>query len=285
MDFAGNKYAYISKNKIENFTNITKTKKEDKPKLKLKREKSVERFCDKDLDEQYSEEEEMDIISTSSLQNNLISKNENSKQISKPISKTYDISQKTGNSNMEYEHEVDSNVLTVKFEFLKEKVGYSTGDPYICKQCEAFLNQFSVLSPLENSEKCIWECEFCNFKNEIAIEAEEIPKTDCIDYFIQSKSQTDKNFKNSSYNDEEKVIFTFDTSGSMCVSEPVVGKHKFKGNANFESNMKELQKFGDNSDQHFGNTSKNVTYISRLQCLQAAIENNLENMKTLTPNV
>jgi hypothetical protein len=204
---------------------------------------------------------------------------------SKTSTQTYDISSKLNCENVEYEQEVDANVLTIQFEFLKEKVAYATGDPFICKQCEAFLNQFSILSPIKDSEKYIWECEFCSFKNEISIENEEIPKTDCIDYFVQSKSQIDKNFKNSSYNDEEKIIFTFDTSGSMCVSEPVTGKHKFKGNTNLESQNNELKKFGDNSDQFFGKNSRNVTYISRLQCLQAAIENNLESMKHLTPNV
>ena len=354
MNFAGNKFAYISKNKIDNVktinTNTTGELKDEKglkseKKLTLKRELSVERIRDKELDVVYSDDddlldsikveksdmkEEIDdlFMQDSNINNNnnlnsltndnkekfkqkkiisainiiggrggkggshtSTSSNSMSRQSQvkpKPqlrLPQTYDISSKIQAENLEYEQEVDSNVLTIQFEFLKDKVGYATGDPYICKGCEAFLNQYSVLSPVENSDKFNWECEFCSFTNEIAIETEEIPKTECIDYFLQGKSMTDKNFVNSSYTDDQKVIFTFDTSGSMCVSEPVTGKHKFKGNTQFENNVKELKKFGDNSDQHFGNNSKNVTYISRLQCLQAAIENNLENMKTLTPNV
>jgi hypothetical protein len=35
--------------------------------------------------------------------------------------------------------------------------------------------------------------------------------------------------------------------------------------------MKELMKFGDGSDQYLQG-ERNVTYVSRMQCLQAAID-------------
>ena len=248
MEFAGNKYAYISKNKIDNLHTLNKNTGEKKV---LKRELSVERIKDKELDIVYSDDDEMmdTIISKNSNDNQKsnfttntlsntsnkkfskniiipsnINNNQNQNVIGipiKPVPKTYTISNDLLQNNVEYEKEVDSNVLTIRFGFLKEKVGYATGDPFICKTCEAYFNQHSRLNPIENSEKSIWECEFCSFNNEIMIESEEIPKSDCIDYFVQSKSQNDKNFKNSNYNDDEKVIFTFDTSGSMCF--PVTG--------------------------------------------------------------
>jgi hypothetical protein len=37
-------------------------------------------------------------------------------------------------------------------------------------------------------------------------------------------------------------------------------------------------KFGDGSDQFISNSEKNVTYVSRMQCLQAAIEQQIKDM-------
>jgi len=184
-----------------------------------------------------------------------------------------------------YEHEVDTNILSIKFAFLSEKVGYATGDPTFCKNCNSVLNKDSKLKPYSDKEddtSILWECEFCNFSNIIQIEKEEIPKSDCIDYFVMSKNQvksTDLNFS-----DEKTVIFCFDTSGSMCVTTPIKGKHKFKGNT-IDKELQELMKFSDGSDQFYDQGSKGKTYISRIQCLQAAIESNLTLMKESSPNM
>jgi len=181
--------------------------------------------------------------------------------------------------NSAYEHEVDTNVLTIGFEFLKNKVAFATGDPIRC-QCEAVLNFESKIEKIENSDKFLWICEFCCEKNEIFIEKEEIPTGDCIDYIYQSVNQLKG--KDYNYNDEQTLIFCFDISGSMCVSSPITGKHKFKGNT-MDKNLKDLMAYSDGSDQNYGN-DKNVTYISRLQCLQAAIESNLNNLNKMNPN-
>jgi hypothetical protein len=182
-------------------------------------------------------------------------------------------------SRSTYEHEVDTNIFSIKFEFLKDKVAFATGDPISCK-CEAILNQHSLIEKIENSAKFLWLCEFCGEKNEIFIEKEEIPTTDCIDYFYQSVNQIKGNYN---YNDEQTLIFCFDISGSMCVSSPVTGKHKLKGNS-LEKNYKELMAFSDGSNQYFGSGNSNVTYVSRLQCLQAAIESNLTILLKSAPN-
>ena len=65
----------------------------------------------------------------------------------------------------------------------------------------------------------------------------------------------------------------------MCVSEQVVGNHNFKGS---KQDYDDLMKFSDGSDQSYG--IKGVTYVSRIQCLQAAIENNLVNLGKGCPN-
>lgn len=47
--------------------------------------------------------------------------------------------------------------------------------------------------------------------------------------------------------------------------------------------MKELKKFGDGSDQ-FLQGERNVTYVSRMQCLQAAIEQQISDMGNGAPD-
>jgi len=56
----------------------------------------------------------------------------------------------------------------------------------------------------------------------------------------------------------------------MCVSTPIQGSHALKGDR-MRALKAELSKFGDNSDQRLqGDFGK--TYVSRLQCVQSAID-------------
>lgn len=62
----------------------------------------------------------------------------------------------------------------------------------------------------------------------------------------------------------------------MCVSKAVEGKHKIKGDR--ISALQGLQRqFGDGSDQ-FMQGEQNQTYVSRIQCVQAAIDSQIANM-------
>ena len=70
-------------------------------------------------------------------------------------------------------------------------------------------------------------------------------------------------------------MFCIDQSGSMCCSQPVQGKFKIKGDKT--GVMKDLMKFSDGSDQ-FLQGEQNVTYVSRMQCLQAAIDQQIADM-------
>lgn len=65
------------------------------------------------------------------------------------------------------------------------------------------------------------------------------------------------------------VVFCVDQSGSMCVSQPVKGKHQIKNDKT--KDLQDLMKFSDGSNQTRQN-ERNVTYVSRMQCLQAAID-------------
>ena len=57
----------------------------------------------------------------------------------------------------------------------------------------------------------------------------------------------------------------------MCVTQAVEGKHKIKGDKTSALNA-ELKKFGDGSDQLISQADRGKTFVSRIQCVKAAIE-------------
>lgn len=67
----------------------------------------------------------------------------------------------------------------------------------------------------------------------------------------------------------------------MCVTKEIVGKHSIKGDKTRA--MQELMKFSDGSDQKLNGESGNVTYVSRMQCVQAAIDNQIKDMSKVAP--
>eukprot|EP00343_Euplotes_focardii_P007439 CAMPEP_0205819948 /NCGR_PEP_ID=MMETSP0206-20130828/2483_1 /ASSEMBLY_ACC=CAM_ASM_000279 /TAXON_ID=36767 /ORGANISM="Euplotes focardii, Strain TN1" /LENGTH=578 /DNA_ID=CAMNT_0053114125 /DNA_START=243 /DNA_END=1978 /DNA_ORIENTATION=- len=112
-------------------------------------------------------------------------------------------------------------------------------------------------------------------KNVVNLEKEEIPTDDAVNYILEIDEEKQKKSKS-----DVSVIFCLDVSGSMCVTTPVDGKMKIKGDRLNE--IQDLMKFSDGSDQFF-KEKKNLTYISRLQCVQAAIESQIMNMAEKEP--
>jgi len=37
----------------------------------------------------------------------------------------------------------------------------------------------------------IWKCEFCNHANEVLLDAEEIPKTEAVNYLVEAAAQVE----------------------------------------------------------------------------------------------
>lgn len=308
MNFAGNNFTYISKKKYEKlkkkenlFVNEGNSR-ENSNNRSRSRSRSFESIDSEILDNKYSdieeEDEEFEISekreSTNTNEDGFFSKitgffkgdkkEKKKKEIkSKNESKAQSQKPKMKEKNKEkekkvYQQEIDTNVISIRFNFLKEKVPYATGDSYSCNGCKSILNIYSKLSFIESSQKREWICEFCLYKNEISIENEEIPNTECVDYFLQSMSQKEK----MNFNDEKTILYCFDVSGSMCVSEALDGKFKIKGDylSKLQSNLSE---FLDGSSQNFHNNQSNITYISRLQCLKAAIESYISHISKVSP--
>ena len=182
--------------------------------------------------------------------------------------------------SQKYELKVDTNVVSLDLGSLKEAAVMATGDPVICKQCAGAFNLYSRITEVsEDSQN--WVCEFCGACNQINIEVEEIPRGQMMDYMLMSSSQMIEESKIPGENKEGiTVIFCIDISGSMCVTEPVVGKINLKNRKKFDLggfsdfDMAEQYLEGDNA----------VTYVSRLECVQAAIESQLQSMSISTPN-
>jgi Mg-chelatase subunit ChlD len=218
-----------------------------------------------------------------------------------------------------FRHEIDTNVISLNLKVLKEDAEIAAGDPVFCEKCGAVFNLYSKIGgdnkiekekrledikeevdedhdedmeasdeepkdkeasskdPKQEEDKVVsentWICEFCNHKNEVDLEKEEIPTKESINYILENEdAEINKEKKQS----EAALIFCVDISGSMCVTKPVAGKFKIKGDKYDE--LQKLMKFSDGSDQ-FAFKDRNVTYVSRLQCVQAAIESQLIEMK------
>lgn len=63
----------------------------------------------------------------------------------------------------------------------------------------------------------------------------------------------------------------------MCVSIPIEGRHQIK-NDRHQALMAEFMKFSDGSDQ-FLQGERGVTYVSRLQCVQSALEQQIKEVQ------
>ena len=61
------------------------------------------------------------------------------------------------------------------------------------------------------------------------LDEEEIPKTSAITYLLEAAAQVQDAMAGGNAAQDTSVIFCMDTSGSMCVTEPVRGKHNIKG--------------------------------------------------------
>ena len=167
----------------------------------------------------------------------------------------------------------NTNVLAVDLSTLASDAELVAGDPIFCIACRAVFSSHSKVVESSGS----WLCEFCNTSNVLGEEAnEDKPKSETVEYLLEPAPARTSSDLNS-----QIVIFAVDISGSMCSSTEVPGSFKLKGKRDTSSM---LQAGDDHHNQHFPGANRNVTYVSRLQCVQAAIESQLETMAAQTPN-
>ena len=80
------------------------------------------------------------------------------------------------------------------------------------------------------------------------------------------------------------MIFCIDISGSMCVTSEVEGKNKFKGQEKRDKKNKELLVHGDGGHQFLDGERQDISYVTRLQCVQAAVEAEIEKVYKTKPD-
>lgn len=107
----------------------------------------------------------------------------------------------TGKEKSKYKIEVDANIFEVNFKCLATEAEPATGDPEYCTSCKAIFNNLSK-TEVNEANKMIWVCEFCNKKNEVMLEQEEMPKSAQVSYLLQASAQV-KNQENKEENKED----------------------------------------------------------------------------------
>ena len=195
----------------------------------------------------------------------------------------------------------DTNVVALALGTLADEETLATGEAVKCSGCEAYFSAISTVrpktaddatssstpaapSPVDDDDdddddiEGIWECEFCSTQNEVYLAKEEVPSSASLDYIVSGPVT-------AGTARESNVVFCVDTSGSMCVTSEVAGKLKLKGQDRRNKQAEELRAFGDGSNQFLRGQSRNVTYVSRLQCMQAAVETQIEGLSNTEPDV
>jgi hypothetical protein len=110
---------------------------------------------------------------------------------------------------------------------------------------------------------------------------EELPQTPTVDYLVQPAPVVESS--SSSFSTESCIVFAVDVSGSMCVSTAVNGKFELRGAKEREDEFKEL--LAEHKDyQHRLPGYSAVTYVSRLQSVQTAIEKQIREIAKKNPN-
>jgi hypothetical protein len=172
--------------------------------------------------------------------------------------------------------EVNTNILSIDLGSLSKEVKLFTGDPIVCISCESIFNTHSVLQPINEDGMQLWVCDFCGTQNHVRVEPEELPQKgeEIVDYMLSPPMDRSVSL------DNKTIIFCIDISGSMCITSEIEGKHKFRFNR-----ADQLQSLNEGGvDQWLPGQRRNISYISRLQCVQAAIESQLEALRITHPN-
>lgn len=216
----------------------------------------------------------------------------------------------------------DTNVVCLKLGSLTDKADVFVGDPVVCSNnhCQGIFSLASNLydpnapkivvesedkqgekkaeANVENkgAEKIpeklpdleegqvFWKCEYCGNMNVIdEMDEGEIPTKETYDYVVEPAPE---NKDGQASGSDRPVIFCIDTSGSMCVTTEVQGNFKLKG-----APQNAQDEFGADMSAEFRaeiayqrRQRQRVSYVSRLQCVQAAVTSQIEDWKQKNPD-
>ena len=172
----------------------------------------------------------------------------------------------------------NTNVIEISLSCLKQGSNFATGDAIYCSSCHSIL---SVHSPITRTAQTkLWDCEFCGSRNIISAEDEELPTSPEVTYVLESAAEMTNISQGSP--DSTILIFCIDISGSMCVTKPVAGILNLKTNR--QSELRKYLQPGE-EEQFLPGSNRNQTYVSRLECVQAAIDSQLHSLSTVCPSL
>ena len=191
-----------------------------------------------------------------------------------------------------HKQKVNANVISIELGTLKESAKNINSGINKCenKNCGAILSKYDgdkLLKEyddikLDDEDDSIWICKFCNHINIISIDEEEFPKKETVDYILAPPASTDD--AKETDQSESQIIFCVDVSGSMCVTQAIDSKHshfKLRGNR-LDQDKDNLSQFIDHNA--YGLNQSDIQYVSRLQCLQACVDEQLNDISKQNPN-
>ena len=111
----------------------------------------------------------------------------------------------------------------------------------------------------------------------MSLAPEERPTKPAVDYILSGPTAPEEQDGDS----QTTVIFCVDVSGSMCVSEPLPPGQRIKGGTQPGA---DVLAFAEGGHQRLPGEA-NTQYVSRLQCVQAAVESQILALQAKNPNV
>jgi hypothetical protein len=155
-----------------------------------------------------------------------------------------------------------------------------------CQNCQAVLSHLSVITPASGSGSSSsggsnphWNCEFCSTTAEITAEEEElqmVKQGHTIDYLIEAPPAESKG------DGEEIIVYCIDISGSMCCTSEAPAGFKLKSAGSLSDLNKQFN--DDHSNQLLPSERRGVSYVSRLECVQTAVSQQLAQFEKNFPN-
>ena len=184
------------------------------------------------------------------------------------------------NKSKKVRRKVDTNVINLSLGTLGGDIQVATGDVVSCEECHSCLSCISNLASVPGGEanQWVWACEFCGHENRVELEEEEKPAKDVhsVDYILEQAQHVEVAEAVESF-----TVFCIDISGSMCVSQPYDGKLNLLGDRT--KSLLGLRGSGDDHNQRLPREKRGVTYISRLQAVQAAVQHQIDRIAAEQP--
>eukprot|EP00058_Branchiostoma_floridae_P002521 XP_002588009.1 hypothetical protein BRAFLDRAFT_125403 [Branchiostoma floridae] len=161
----------------------------------------------------------------------------------------------------------DGNVVLVSLSCLENETTVMPRAPPSCAECNAVLSHLSKISNGENGQPGGWHCHFCNTRND-GIEEKDIPTDGTVEYVLAPADTPTDDPSGASPGvipgAQGVVVLCVDVSGSMGVTTRV---------PQLQAEWKAMR------DKKAGKE-----YVTRLECMTAAIARHLERLELDTPD-